>query len=96
MKKDLLFILLLMLAVNVCRAEHNVSTEQQYKNVLVEEFTGIHCGYCPQAHKIAAGLLKAQPEKVHVIAIHAGSFSVPHSDEPDFRIKEGKEIKVLQ
>lgn len=92
MKKDLLFILLLMLAVNVCRAEHNVSTEQQYKNVLVEEFTGIHCGYCPQAHKIAAGLLKAQPEKVHVIAIHAGSFSVPHSDEPDFRIKEGKEI----
>ncbi|MBR3951746.1 MAG: Omp28-related outer membrane protein [Bacteroidaceae bacterium] len=92
MKRVLLSIMALTIAIVMCRAERNVSTEVQYKNVLVEEFTGIHCGYCPQAHKIVAELLKAQPEKVYAIAVHAGHYSVPHSDEPDFRTSEGTEI----
>ncbi|MBP3350749.1 MAG: Omp28-related outer membrane protein [Bacteroidaceae bacterium] len=92
MKRVLLSIMALTIAIVMCRAERNVSTEEQYKNVLVEEFTGIHCGYCPYAHKIVADMLKAQPEKVYAIAVHAGHYSVPNSDEPDFRISEGTEI----
>ena len=92
MKRVLLSIMALTIAIVMCRAERNVSTEEQYKNVLVEEFTGIHCGYCPYAHKIVADMLKAQPEKVYAIAVHAGHYSIPNSDEPDFRTSEGAEI----
>lgn len=92
MKKNLHLVFLMMLLAGVCQAERHVSTEVENKKVLIEEFTGIHCGYCPQAHKIVADLMKAQPDKVYAVAIHAGSFSVPNSDEPDFRIAEGIEI----
>lgn len=71
--------------------EHSVSTEVSAKGVLLEEFTGINCGWCPQGHAIAAKLAKASPE-VYVVAVHAGSFSTPAYDEPDFRIDEGEEI----
>ena len=83
MKKEFLLIVVMMLVANLCRAEHNVSTEPEYKKVLIEEFTGIHCGYCPQAHKIVAEILKAQPENVYAIAVHAGQYAVPNSDEPN-------------
>ena len=70
----------------------HVSTDQQPGATLIEEFTGIHCGYCPQAHKISADLIKAQPDKVNVIAVHAGGFSTPNHDEPDFRTDLGEEL----
>lgn len=92
MKKEFLLIVVMMLVANLCRAEHNVSTEPEYKKVLIEEFTGIHCGYCPQAHKIVAEILKAQPENVYAIAVHAGQYAVPNSDEPNFILTEGATI----
>lgn len=92
MKKNLPLILLLTLLVGTATAQQNVSTEVENKKVLVEEFTGIHCGYCPYAHKIVAEMLKAQPDKVYALAVHAGSYAKPGSDEPDFRLAEGKAI----
>ncbi len=72
-------------------AQWQVSTEVQNKNVLIEEFTGIHCGYCPYAHKIVADLLNVH-DNVYAIAFHAGNYAIPGSDEPDFRLSESKEI----
>ena len=92
MRKKLQLIIALMLFVGVCHAERNVSTNIENKKALIEEFTGVNCGYCPQAHKIVAGLLNAQPDKVYALAYHAGSYSVPASDQPDFRTPEGNEI----
>lgn len=69
----------------------NVSTTIQKKSMLLEEFTGIHCPYCLQGHRIAGNLLNAN-ENAYVIAIHSGFFAVPNSDEPDFRIPEGEII----
>lgn len=68
---------------------YEVPTTQQKKNILLEEFTGIHCGYCPQGHAIANNLLIAQSEYIYVIAIHSGDFSKPSSDQPDFRTERG-------
>ena len=73
---------------------YEVSTEIQKKRVLLEEFTGIHCGFCPQGHAIGNRLIAAQPENVYVIAIHAGSFAIPGSDEPDFRTEAGDIINT--
>lgn len=88
MKKTLLFVTLLLASVGITRAEWNVSTEIQNKNVLIEEYTGINCSMCPQAHRIIAELSMAQPQGIYAIAYHAGSFSVPAADQEDFRIAE--------
>lgn len=68
---------------------YQVSTEFQKRNILLEEFTGIHCGYCAKGHAIGNRLKVAQPERVYVVAAYTGSFSIPHKDEPDFRTDYG-------
>jgi len=73
-------------------AQKWVSTSPQKKIVVLEEFTGIHCGYCPDGHKKGNDLAVANPGKVILINIHSGSFAVPQAGEPDFRITEGETI----
>lgn len=92
MKTRHLLTIALLWVFSTVTAQWNVSTEVSNKKVLVEEYTGIHCGYCPQAHKIVAEMIKAQGDNVYAVAIHAGSYAVPGSDEPDFRISEGVEL----
>lgn len=71
---------------------YEVSVEPRKKNMLLEEFTGIHCGYCPQGHAIGQTLLRAYPENMYVIAIHSGPFASPGPDEPDFRTGYGEAV----
>ncbi|MDR0348608.1 MAG: Omp28-related outer membrane protein [Tannerella sp.] len=87
-------LLLLLQGIFVCLqlSAYEVSTEVQKKNILLEEFTGIHCVYCPEGHKIANNLIAAQEGTVYTIAIHSGSFATPSQGEPDFRISEGAAI----
>jgi len=66
-----------------------VSTDVENKNVVLEEFTGLHCSYCPQGHAIAEGILEDHSDDVFIINIHAGGFSIPDDDEPDFRTDFG-------
>ncbi|MCB0792597.1 MAG: Omp28-related outer membrane protein [Flavobacteriales bacterium] len=61
----------------------------QNRTALLEDFTGIHCGYCPEGHAIAASLEAADPERVVVVGVHAGIYAVPNTGEPDFRTTEG-------
>ena len=68
-----------------------VSTASQTKNVLLEEFTGIHCGFCPKGHAIANTLTRAT-DKVVVVAVHAGHYAAPGYDEPDYRTDAGTAI----
>jgi hypothetical protein len=83
----------LLFGIFICRfsaGAYEVSTEVQKKKILLEEFTGIHCVYCPYGHQIANNLILAQPENVFSIAIHSGHYAVPNTGEPDFRIEEGE------
>lgn len=90
MKKQLL---LFYLCITILPAlAYEVGTDIRQKNVLLEEFTGIHCGYCPQGHAIARDLLRAQPSCMYVIAVHSGPYAIPGSDEPDFRTSYGEMI----
>ena len=41
-----------------------VSTTQQSNKVLLEAFTGVKCGYCPDGHKRAQDVLDNYPGKV--------------------------------
>ncbi|MGI6369779.1 MAG: Omp28-related outer membrane protein [Ignavibacteria bacterium] len=70
-----------------------VSKEVTQRNVVLEEFTGIHCGYCPDGHRIANQLAAANPGRVFVINNHCGGYAAPsNASEPDLRTTEGNSI----
>jgi hypothetical protein len=71
----------------------NVPTTLQEKGILLEEFTGIYCGNCPQGHEIARNLMNAN-ENAYVVAIHSGYFAIPDDNDPDFRIPEGEILDI--
>ena len=66
-----------------------VGTSPENRTALLEDFTGIHCVYCPDGHVIMAAIAAANPGKVSMVGIHAGSFATPSAGEPDFRTPEG-------
>ena len=70
-----------------------VSTSAENKNVVLEEFTGIHCGYCPDGHVVAQGISSNNPGDVVLVNIHVGSYAAPNAGEPDFRTSWGDGIK---
>ena len=69
--------------------EEEVSTEPQNKKILLEEFTGIHCGNCPDGHAMAHKLQWAKEDEVFVIAVHAGHYAEPYPDQADLRTEDG-------
>ena len=69
-----------------------VGTDPMPKNAILEEFTGIHCTYCPSGHAIAQAILDANPGRAFTIALHQGSFAVPSTGEPDYRTIFGDAI----
>lgn len=85
--------LLLFLLTSFCGlAQTIVSTSPQNKKVILEEFTGIHCVYCPQGHTIANTLKNSNPGNVFLINVHVGGYSTPGAGEPDFRTSFGTSI----
>lgn len=69
-----------------------VSTSPQNRNVVLEEFTGIYCVYCPEGHSIAQGMKNNNPERVSLINIHVGGYAIPGENDPDFRTQWGNAI----
>ena len=43
-----------------------------YRNILIEDFTGHKCIFCPAAADLAHQLQEANPGRVHVASIHSG------------------------
>lgn len=71
---------------------YNVSTELQNRKALVEEYTGIGCGNCPDAHILLDDLSKTQGDKFYAVAYHTGHYAEPAPGWPDFRTTAGDEI----
>ncbi len=93
MKRILLLSLVWIGMISMLEAQTIVGTDPENKNVVLEEFTGIHCGFCPDGHAIAQGIYNAHPEDVVLINIHVGSYAVPGAGEPDFRTPWGSAIE---
>ncbi len=90
MKKKLL--LLSFFTAFSSYAQTIVSTTPQNKKVILEEFTGINCQYCPSGHAIANAIKNANPADVFLINIHVGGYSTPGAGQPDFRTQFGTAI----
>ncbi len=77
-------------------AQLPVSTAPQNKKAVLEVFTGIHCGYCPDGHKIATNIYNADPNNVVLIDIHTEGFAAPFAaGDVDFRTTEGDSIASM-
>jgi hypothetical protein len=64
--------------------------------VILEEFTGINCAYCPTGHKKANELVDLYPGRLIPINIHAGPFAEPNFlSEPDFRTTHGTGVRNM-
>ncbi|HLS12020.1 MAG TPA: Omp28-related outer membrane protein [Flavobacteriaceae bacterium] len=70
-------------------AQNLVSTTPQNKKVVLEEFTGINCVFCPDGHRIAQAIKDQNPDDVFLINVHVGGFANPGSGQPDFRTSFG-------
>lgn len=91
MKKVLLTALTLA-GYGVAMAQLPVGTTAQNKKVVLEEFTGINCTWCPDGHKMANQLIAANPGNVFAINVHTGGYATPGAGQPDFRTTEGNAI----
>lgn len=68
----------------------------QTKNVLFEEFTGVHCSNCPNARRKIEGIEKVYPGRVNIIAYHTqgSGFTMPFEgvSQFDFRTEDATNI----
>lgn len=69
------------------------SIEDQQRQVLIEEFTGVRCVNCPAGTQAIQSLLGIHGEQLVAVSIHAGFFSPPYTQSLyDFRTTEGTSI----
>jgi hypothetical protein len=87
--RKITLVILAAFAVNPLIAQTFVSTTPENRKVVLEEFTGINCQYCPDGHKLASQLAAANPGRVALINVHVGGFSTPAAGQLDFRTSFG-------
>lgn len=92
MKQFLTTFLIVLAGLGAAHSQTLNTTQPLNKNIVLEEFTGIHCQYCPEGHAIAAAILANHPGRSVVIAIHQGGYAVPNTGEPDYRTPFGDAI----
>jgi hypothetical protein len=86
---------LFVLSAAVANAQLPVSHTAGKKNALIEEFTGIHCQYCPDGHKRSDQSTSANPTHVFSVNVHSGSYATPGSGEIDMRTADGTAILAI-
>jgi len=89
MKISLLSFVFLFGLLAQVSAQNLVCTEPQLKNVVLEEYTGLHCQFCPDGHAISESIQTSNPGRVVVINIHQGVYATPSGADPDYRTSFG-------
>lgn len=90
MKKFTIALVALLSMTFMTKAQQYVSTEPAHRNVILEEFTGRNCGYCPDGHLIANGIMANNPGRVWAINVHAGGYAP--TTYPNLRCDDGLTI----
>ena len=84
--------LIFTLGVILTNAQTIVSTTPENKKIILEEFTGISCVYCPDGHSIGQALHNNFPNDIFLINIHTGSYATPQGPGTDFNTTFGAAI----
>ena len=86
-KIALMSLLLSALVSGGLKAQNFVSTESQKRNVVLEEYTGKHCSWCPEGQMTANAIARNNPGRVFLVNIHGGPFSPP--TDPNLNTDDG-------
>lgn len=70
-------------------AQLPVSQTAEKKKVILEEYTGKTCVYCPDGHRIASEMKEADPDNVFLINIHTGGYA---DGTPNYRTAFGPSL----
>ena len=70
------------------------STTPSNRVAVLEDFTGVRCGYCTDGHDRAKAILDANPGKFIIIATNAGSYAAPSNGWADFTTVQGNAINA--
>ncbi|MCB9252170.1 MAG: Omp28-related outer membrane protein [Flavobacteriales bacterium] len=65
------------------------STTPSKTVAVLEDFTGVRCGYCPDGHARAKVIADANPGKFIIIANHSGGYAAPAAGWANFTTTEG-------
>lgn len=68
------------------------STEPSNRNAVLEDFTGVRCGYCPDGHVRAKAAADANPGKFLIIAVHTGGYASPATGWANFTTPYGQAL----
>jgi hypothetical protein len=67
--------------------------DDQTRQVLIEEFTGVRCVNCPAGSEAIEALLNVHGSQLVAVSIHAGLFAVPFPESPeDFANDESRSL----
>ena len=80
------------MAINIIAQPTIVSTSPTNKKAVIEEFTGVNCGYCPNGHKICNDIANKNSGKVFVINVHYGGYAPTSPAEIDYTTTVGNGI----
>lgn len=89
MNKRYTYLAISLIWVTNLMAQLPVSQNPENKNVVLEEYTGIYCTFCPDGHRLASQFKAANPDDVVLVNIHAGGYASPNGNDPDFRTLHG-------
>jgi len=87
--KKITFLLTLLSVFAFSYAQTFVSTTPANKNVILEEYTGKSCVFCPDGHKRAQELMAANPGRFFAINVHQGSYA---SGTPNYTTQWGNAL----
>ena len=75
--KKIFMLFAAMFAVSAIMAQTPtlVSTQVENRNVILEEYTGIGCGYCPDGHAMGNTIMATYPGHAWAINIHQGGYA---------------------
>lgn len=90
MKRITIISALFLLLTLSLDAQNLVPTDPYKRNVIIEEYTGVYCSYCPDGHKISNELAAMYQDRVFVLNIHAGDYA--DVDNPNFMTEDGNII----
>ena len=73
--KKIIMLFAALCTMGAVMAQTIVSTQVEKRNVLIEEFTGVGCGYCPDGHARANAICDQYSGHAWTINIHAGGYA---------------------
>lgn len=79
-------------------AQEFTSTTPRAKKLVIEEFSGIYCGFCPDGALKVEAILDKYPDQAVTVSIHSSNtYSQPQngSGHPDFRTVYGGGLQSL-